>query len=99
MQVSSRAIGASARCAGGRRVREAGKATFSGTGFFALGLSPQPFCDDRAQREQAEPQKCCGHDSAYTAATKLLNFASALTSPFRIAWTVTILQQAISYFC
>jgi hypothetical protein len=55
MQVSSSAVGVSARCAGGRRVGEASKATFSGIGFFDLGLSPQAFCDDRAQGEQSEP--------------------------------------------
>jgi hypothetical protein len=98
MQVSSRSIGVSALCGGGRRVGEASKATFSGTGFFDLGLSLQAFCDDRAQGKQTESQKCCGHGGEYTAATKLLNFASALTRPFRIVWTVTILQQAFPCF-
>jgi len=36
----------------------------------------------------------CGSGNAYTAATKLPNFASALTRQFQIVWTVTILQQA-----
>jgi hypothetical protein len=66
--------------------------------FFDLGLSPRAFCDDRAQGASAELQKCCGPRNAYTAATKLLNIASALTRPFRIVWTVTILQQAFSAF-
>src|SRR6266581_5325788 len=36
--------------------------------------------------------------NAYTATTELLNFASVLTRPFRIVWTVTILQQAVPCF-
>jgi hypothetical protein len=33
------------------------------------------------------------HSGAYTAATKLLNFAAVLLAPSRIVWTVTNLQQ------
>src|SRR6266700_7452665 len=36
--------------------------------------------------------------NAYTATTELLNFASGLPRPFRIVWTVTILQQAVACF-
>src|SRR6266581_637013 len=66
--------------------------------FFDLSLSPLAFCDDRAQGDRCNPCKCCNFCNAYTAATKLLNFAPALTRPFRIVWTVTILQQIFPCF-
>jgi hypothetical protein len=98
MQVSSRTTGVSALCAISGRIGEASETTFGGTSFFELGLNPLAFCDDRAQDKYAVSQKCCDSCNAYTAATKLLNFASALTRPFRIVWSVTILQQAFPCF-
>jgi hypothetical protein len=96
-RVSSRTIGASASSATSRWIGDASKPAFGGTGLFELGLSPLAFCDDRAQGKHAEPHECRDFGNAYTAATKLLNFASALTRPFRIVWTVTILQQGFPY--
>jgi hypothetical protein len=84
MQVSSRTIGVSASCATHRRSGEPDRSIFGGTGFFDLGLYLLAFCDDLAQGEQRTHGVCFASGSSYTAAIKLLNFASALTRPFRI---------------
>jgi hypothetical protein len=84
MQVSSRTIGASASCATRRRNGEPDRPIFGGTGFFDLGLYLLAFCDDLAQGEQCTHSECFASDSSYTAAIKLLNFASGLTRQFRI---------------
>ena len=100
LQVSSRTIGASARCAGGRagwRSRAKQPSVEPGFSTYACIYRLSATIGRRANKPNR--RKCCGRGNAYTAATKLLNFASALTRPFRIVWTVTILQQAIPRFC
>jgi hypothetical protein len=57
---------------------------FRGTGFFDLSLYLLAFCDDLAQGEQRTHGECFASGSSYTAARKLLNFASGLTRRFRI---------------
>ena len=97
-RVSSRTIGVSASCATRRRIGEPRKTISGRTGFSDLSLYLLAFCDDLAQGEQRKHCECFVSGSSHTATIKLLNFASALTGPFRIVWTVTILQQALPCF-
>src|SRR6266508_4607545 len=84
MQVSSRTIAVSVSCTTRRRSGEPDRSVFGGTGFFDLGLYLLAFCDDLAQGEQCTHGECFAPGSSYTAAIKLLNFASGLTRQFRI---------------
>jgi len=63
---------------------------------YACGYRLSATIERRSKRVRG-PRKSIS-ESAYTATTKLLNFASALTMRFRIVWTVTILQQAVPCF-
>ena len=98
IQVSSRTTGVSAPVQGVAGLANAARQLSVEPGFFDLGLSLLAFCDDRAQADAPSPEENRSAGDAYTAATKLLNFASGLTRPFRIVSTVTILQQAFTCF-
>jgi hypothetical protein len=99
MQVSSRSTGVSALSAKSRWIDERSETTVSETR--PIRFRPESIGFLRrsgAGRNAPFPEKNCSSADAYTAATKLLNFAPALTRPSRIVWTVTILQQGFTCF-
>ena len=99
MQVSSSTTGVSAFCARIRRIGERDKTSFQRNRLFRFGPDSIGFLRrSGAGQTRRLPKKNCSSGDTYTAATKLLNFAPALTRPFRIVWTVTILQQAFTCF-